>query len=67
MISVSLKDTMQTLRLLCRREGLFLGVSSGAYVCAATLVANKAGKGARVLTISPDFGEGYLDYYERQC
>ncbi|MCK4911018.1 MAG: cysteine synthase family protein [Thermodesulfovibrionales bacterium] len=67
MVSVSLKDTMQTLRLLCRKEGLFLGVSSGAYVWAAMQVAKKAGKGARVLTISPDFGEGYLDYYERQC
>ncbi len=67
MISVSLKDTMQTLQLLCGREGLFLGVSSGAYVWAALEVAKKAGKGARVLTISPDLGEGYLDYYERQC
>lgn len=67
MISVSLKDTMQTLRLLCRQEGMFLGLSSGAYVWAAMQVAQKAGKGARVLTISPDFGEGYLDYYERQC
>ncbi len=67
MVSVSLGDTMQTLRLLCQREGLFLGVSSGAYVWAALQVVKKAGKGARVLTISPDLGEGYLDYYERQC
>ncbi len=67
MISVSLADTMQTLRVLCRQEGMFLGLSSGAYVWAAMQVAQKAGKGARVLTISPDFGEGYLDYYERQC
>ena len=67
MISVSLKDTMQTLGQLCTQEGLFLGVSSGAYIWAAMQVAKEAGGTARVLTISPDFGEGYLNYYERKC
>jgi cysteine synthase A len=66
MVSVSLESTMHTLNDLARLEGIFLGISSGAYVYAALKVAKRAGSGARVLTISPDFGESYLEYFENK-
>jgi len=65
MVSVSLEDTVSTMRLLLEHEGLFLGVSSGAYVTASLRVAQDAGKGARIITLSPDFGDGYMEYYEQ--
>lgn len=41
-------------------EGLFLGISSGAAVLAAIRVAEKLGKGKKVVVISPDNGEKYI-------
>lgn len=47
-------------RLLFEKEGLFLGLSSGATMVAALEVAKTLGKGKKVLMISPDQGEKYL-------
>ena len=47
-------------RLLFEKEGLFLGISSGATMVAALEVAKALGKGKKVLMISPDQGEKYL-------
>ncbi len=41
-------------------EGLFLGISSGAAILAALRVAEKLGKGKKVVVISPDNGEKYI-------
>lgn len=41
-------------------EGLFLGISSGAAILAAIRVAEKLGKGKKVVVISPDNGEKYI-------
>ncbi len=45
---------------LARKEGIFCGSSSGSAAAGARLIAEKAGKGARVVTLFPDSGERYL-------
>ena len=45
---------------IVRREGLFLGSSSGANLCAAYLMAKKVGPGNKVVTILCDSGQKYI-------
>lgn len=45
---------------LAREEGLLVGVSAGANVLAANVVALELGIGKRVVTMLPDTGERYL-------
>ncbi|MFN0071677.1 MAG: cysteine synthase A [Chloroflexota bacterium] len=45
---------------LAREEGLLVGVSAGANILAANIVAEELGPGKRVVTILPDTGERYL-------
>lgn len=45
---------------LGRREGLLVGISSGANVLAATQIATELGPGHTVVTVLPDRGERYL-------
>jgi cysteine synthase A len=59
-ITVSDQDAAHFTRRLAREEGLLLGISSGANVCAALTVAKRLGPGHVVLTIFCDTGERYL-------
>ena len=59
-IRVTDHDAMETARSMASREGLLVGISSGAAVRAALQVAKELGAGKRVLTIAPDTGERYL-------
>jgi cysteine synthase A len=59
-IKVESEDAIQTARKLCRKEGIFAGISSGANVWASLQVAEKAGRGNTVLTFLPDTGERYI-------
>ena len=54
------EDAMNTARLLAKKEGLILGISSGAAIYAAIQEAKKIGKGKRIVVIAPDTGERYL-------
>ncbi|MGQ0699173.1 MAG: cysteine synthase A [Panacagrimonas sp.] len=45
---------------LARKEGLFVGISSGATFAGALRVASEAPKGANILCMLPDTGERYL-------
>ena len=47
-------------KLIARKCGLFLGVSTGANVAAAYEIAKNMEKGKKVLTIASDTGEKYL-------
>lgn len=59
-IAVSSEDAMATAREVGRKEGLLVGISSGAAIHATLKVAKELGKGKKVLAIVPDNGERYL-------
>ena len=60
-ITVSNDDAFETARLLATKEGILAGISSGAAVVAALLLAEqKENKGKVIVTILPDTGESYL-------
>ncbi|HCU25562.1 MAG TPA: cysteine synthase A, partial [Deltaproteobacteria bacterium] len=59
-IPVSYEQARQVSRALAEKEGIFVGVSSGAAVFAAIPIAEKLGKGKRVVTVLPSTGERYL-------
>ncbi len=47
-------------RRLAMEEGILSGISAGANIAAASIIARKLGEGKRVLTVIPDTGERYL-------
>ncbi len=60
-LAVADDDAIRTGRELAVREGLLVGISSGAAVCAATLLAKRPeNSGKRIVTLLPDTGERYL-------
>ncbi|RJQ40008.1 MAG: cysteine synthase A [Nitrospiraceae bacterium] len=59
-IPVTDTDAVETAKQLSLNEGLLCGISSGAAMWAALRVAQKLGKGKRVVVILPDRGERYL-------
>lgn len=52
-----------TARALAQREGIFTGISSGATLAAALIVAADAPAGSVLLAMLPDTGERYLSTY----
>ena len=63
--TVTDEEAYQTKRELARREGLLLGISSGANVAVALEVARELGQDKTVVTMLCDTGERYfsLDEY----
>ena len=59
-IPVTNEDAKSTARELAKKEGIFVGFSSGAAVHAALQVAKELGEGKIVIVMLPDFGERYL-------
>lgn len=60
-ITVENEDAFATGRTLARNEGLLVGISSGAAVCAATELAKRPeNKGKVIVALLPDTGERYL-------
>ncbi len=59
MVRVEDEDAFRLTTELPRREGLFVGISSGAALCAALQVAEELESG-RIVVIFPDGGERYL-------
>ncbi len=58
-VTVQDGDAFETARMLAVREGLFVGMSSGAAVAGAMEIAAKMKKG-NVVTVLPDRGDRYL-------
>lgn len=66
-IDVEFEEVRRLLLQLIRKEGLFLGISSGANILGALILAKKLGQGKIVCTIAPDSGDNYLnEFIERQ-
>ena len=60
-ITVENEDAFATGRALARKEGLLVGISSGAAVFAAAEIAKRPEqKGNRIVALLPDTGERYL-------
>ena len=59
-LQISGEESYAVTRDLAQKEGLFVGISSGAAVAAALKVAKQLGKGKRVLVLAPDGGSRYL-------
>jgi cysteine synthase len=59
-LTVTDDQAYQTAKLLAKREGLLVGISSGANVFAAQKVAQELGAGKNVVTILCDTGERYI-------
>jgi len=59
-LAVSSDDAMATAREVGVKEGILVGISSGAAINAALRVAQALGAGKKVLAIVPDNGERYL-------
>ena len=60
MVDVESEAAFDMARQIVKREGIFVGMSSGAAMYAAYEVAKNANSGERIVTIFPDRGEKYL-------
>jgi cysteine synthase A len=60
LVPVTDDRAIEVAKLLSRKEGIFVGISSGATLAAAFDVADRAEKGAVILSMLPDTGERYL-------
>lgn len=60
-ITVSNDDSFQTSRLIAKKEGLLIGISSGAAIFAGTELAKRPeNAGKTIVVLLPDSGERYL-------
>ena len=60
-IRITNEDAFNFGRLLCAREGVFAGISSGAALAAAVQIAHRSeNTGKTIVTIFPDSGSRYL-------
>jgi cysteine synthase A len=60
LLAIAGPDALRWSRELARKEGIFVGISSGATFAGALQVAEKARPGANILCMLPDTGERYL-------
>lgn len=58
--TVTEEEAFEAARLVAQKEGVLIGISSGANVAIALKVAKRLGKGHSVVTIACDGGEKYL-------
>ena len=60
-IKITNEDAFKFGRLLCAREGVFAGISSGAVLAASVQIARRSeNSGKTIVTIFPDSGSRYL-------
>ena len=60
-IAVEDEDAFETGRLLARKEGVLVGISAGAAVFAAAVLANRPeNQGKQIVALLPDTGDRYL-------
>jgi cysteine synthase A len=61
MISVRFDEAVQMMKELMRKEGLSVGISSGANIVAALKIVQEEKKGVNILTLAYDSATDYLD------
>lgn len=59
-VAVDDSDAVETAVKFVDKEGILVGISSGAAIFAAITIAKELGKGKKVLAIAPDGGEKYI-------
>jgi len=59
-VPVAGDEAMRLSRELARREGIFVGTTSGATLAAALAIAERAPAGSNIVCMLPDTGERYL-------
>ncbi len=59
-VAVSDSNSIKTTKEFVEKEGILLGISSGAAIYVAMQIAKEIGKGKKVLAIAPDGGEKYI-------
>ncbi len=60
-LTVTDEEAFAAAKLLAKKEGLFVGISSGAALCGALRLANRSeNAGKTIVTILPDSGSRYL-------
>lgn len=59
-IRVTDRDAEKVAQQLAKKEGLLVGISSGAAMWAGQIVAKRLGKGKKIVVIFPDRGDRYL-------
>ena len=61
MISVNYEEVMDLRNWLSKKNGLFVGISSGANILAAFKEATNYKKDKIIVTIAPDSGKSYME------
>jgi cysteine synthase A len=59
-LTVTTPEAMKCSQELATKEGIFVGITSGATFAGALAIAKDAPKGANILAMLPDTGERYL-------
>jgi cysteine synthase A len=59
-VTIAGADAMKCAKDLAQKEGIFVGITSGATFAGALKVAEKAAPGSTILAMLPDTGERYL-------
>jgi len=59
-VTIENDEAFETARTVAKKEGLLVGISSGAAIFAALKIAKELGEGKRVVAIVPSNGERYL-------
>lgn len=59
-IKVKDEDAFEAARLVALKEGMLIGISSGANVHASLEIAKRYGKDIKIVTVAPDGGEKYI-------
>ncbi len=59
-VTIENDEAFETARTVAKKEGLLVGISSGAAIYAALKIAKELGEGKRVVAIVPSNGERYL-------
>ncbi|WP_102401351.1 cysteine synthase A [Haloimpatiens massiliensis] len=58
--TISDEEAFEYARKMGKKEGILVGISSGANIAAAIKIAKEIGRGKKVVTVAPDGGEKYL-------